>query len=504
MAQTKALYRKYRPTKLEEVVGQEQVTKTLSNALKQGKISHAYLFIGPRGTGKTSVARILAHAVNGFDYQVEDHYLDIIEIDAASNTGVDNIRELREKAVIAPTKGKYKVYIIDEVHMLTKSASNALLKTLEEPPEHVIFIMATTDAYKVPITISSRTQVHTFKLADSATMQKHLRQIADQEKIPITDEALEVVVRRGGGSFRDSLSLLDQIASLSKGEITAEIITGALGLPQNQALNDLLQAYAGQDQAKIHQLLQDLLNTGVKPEIIASELIRTIIDHPEPGFLPLLAKLPEVQPPFPEAKLLLALLQTGANITAPGVGAQMATQSSQAMPQMRPKIAHQAISETTPETVPQTAPKTPVSAPEKTPKSPETPPSAPQSAETPESPSHQGPKNEAASVAPSAKGEFNWESFIENIKNANPAICNQLLKTDHLFDGQTLHIYPQHKFTKNILDKPGNTQLMGQFLGGIPLLIHEIDEQKPCEDGTISEISAIMGGVKEVKGEMPF
>ena len=150
---SQVLYRKYRPTRLQDVVGQEHITKVLDNAIKQNKIGHAYLFIGPRGTGKTSVARIFAHAVNGFDYEVEDHYLDIIEIDAASNTGVDNIRELREKAVIAPTEGKYKVYIIDEVHMLTKSASNALLKTLEEPPEHVIFIMATTDAYKVPITI---------------------------------------------------------------------------------------------------------------------------------------------------------------------------------------------------------------------------------------------------------------------------------------------------------------------------------------------------------------
>ena len=174
------LYRKYRPTKLEDVVGQEQVTSVLANAIKSGKISHAFLFIGPRGTGKTSVARILAHAVNGFDYQVEDSYLDIIEIDAASNTGVDNIRELREKAVIAPTKGKYKVYIIDEVHMLTKSASNALLKTLEEPPEHVIFIMATTDAHKVPITISSRTQVHTFKLARPEVMLAHLKEISHQ------------------------------------------------------------------------------------------------------------------------------------------------------------------------------------------------------------------------------------------------------------------------------------------------------------------------------------
>ena len=162
----KSLYRRYRPVTLSEVVGQPQVTGPLIKSLEQGKISHAYLFIGPRGCGKTSVARILAHEVNKFKYKIEDDYVDIIEIDGASNRGIDNIRELREKVAIAPTSGKYKVYIIDEVHMLTKEAFNALLKTLEEPPRHAIFIMATTDAYKVPVTITSRAQTYTFKLAD--------------------------------------------------------------------------------------------------------------------------------------------------------------------------------------------------------------------------------------------------------------------------------------------------------------------------------------------------
>jgi len=185
----KALYRKYRPKKLAEVVGQEQVTGPLSNALKQGKVSHAYLFIGPRGTGKTSVARIFAHEINEFAYELEDDYVDIIEIDGASNRGIDNIRELREKAAIAPTMGKYKVYIIDEVHMLTKEAFNALLKTLEEPPKHVVFIMATTDAYKVPATIVSRAQTFTFKLADTSVMLDFVKSVANKEKIKIDDAA---------------------------------------------------------------------------------------------------------------------------------------------------------------------------------------------------------------------------------------------------------------------------------------------------------------------------
>src|SRR5271170_1230568 len=171
------LYRKYRSKRFGEIVGQEHITTTLEHALKQGTISHAYLFNGPRGTGKTSIARILAHEINGLPYDDEAH-LDIIEIDAASNRRIDEIRELRERVNTAPAKAKYKVYIIDEVHMLTKEAFNALLKTLEEPPAHVIFILATTEAHKLPETIISRTQRFTFKPVESAKVAEHLKTIA--------------------------------------------------------------------------------------------------------------------------------------------------------------------------------------------------------------------------------------------------------------------------------------------------------------------------------------
>src|SRR3989442_7000568 len=178
-----ALYRAHRPKKLRDVVGQEHITTALTRALQNGTISHAYLFTGPRGVGKTTIARILAHEVNGLPYDDESMHLDIIEIDAASNRRIDEIRDLRDKVHLAPTSAKFKVYIIDEVHMLTKEAFNALLKTLEEPPAHAVFILATTEVHKLPETIISRTQRFSFKPVDVPKVVAHLKAIAKAEKI---------------------------------------------------------------------------------------------------------------------------------------------------------------------------------------------------------------------------------------------------------------------------------------------------------------------------------
>lgn len=503
----KVLYRKYRPTKLSEVVGQSQVTEALANSIKQGKIGHAYLFIGPRGTGKTSVARIFAHEVNHFDYSVEDSYLDIIEIDAASNTGVDNIRELREKSVIAPTSGKYKVYIIDEVHMLTKSASNALLKTLEEPPEHVIFIMATTDAHKVPITISSRTQVFTFKLADSQTMFSHLKTIAAKESIPIDDDALQLVVRRGGGSFRDSLSLLDQVATLANGKITAKILETALGLPQTQLITNLLNAYINNDNTTIQTTLKDLLNSGIKPEIIASELIERIIAQPQPTLLELLDKLPTVQPPFPEAKLLVALLIKNTTAPTPTTPTSATPILAAATPAPASIVAAQPTPPSTDNSNP--APATPsirdqlVARRKAAQKratlgitdTPSIPP-APTSTEVSEL---------NATFAPvSADGSFDWENFLKSIRKDNSGLYAQLLKIDYEMQADGLHLYPDHALTKSILEKPNSRQDLARHLGGLDFFIHAVEDHQTPKDATLSQISAIMGDVREVKGDLPF
>ena len=278
---SKALYRKYRSKKLSEVVGQKHITTVLENALKQGKIAHAYLFTGPRGVGKTSIARILAHEINDLPYSEEDNHPDIIEIDAASNNGVDDIRQLRDNVQVAPFSAKYRVYIIDEVHMLSKAAFNALLKTLEEPPEHAVFILATTDAHKLPATIISRTQRFVFRFISKEDVCAHLEFIAKNEKINISKEAIEIIAERGEGSFRDSISLLDQISSITKKseEITANLLEEALGLAPKMQINALISAFENQNSNEILQIVRDVRNSGVDLKNFASQLLSFITEN---------------------------------------------------------------------------------------------------------------------------------------------------------------------------------------------------------------------------------
>ena len=271
----KALYRKFRSTTLSEVIGQEHITETLAESLRTNRLSHAYLFTGPRGVGKTSVARIFAHQVNGLNYEQEANHIDIIEIDAASNRGIDEIRDLREKVHISPVLGKFKVYIIDEVHMLTSQAFNALLKTLEEPPQHVIFILATTESHKIPATIISRTQRYIFKPIEKSKVVAHLKHIAETENIAVDKPALEMFAIYGEGSFRDSIGLLDQASRLQT-QITAETARQLLGLPSPDAMEKLISVSNIKDIPQLIRLLQNLVESGITPEQIAKSLSQSI------------------------------------------------------------------------------------------------------------------------------------------------------------------------------------------------------------------------------------
>ncbi|HKX24149.1 MAG TPA: DNA polymerase III subunit gamma/tau [Candidatus Saccharimonadales bacterium] len=272
-----ALYRKYRSKTLAEMVGQEHVTDALGNSIKSGRISHAYLFTGPRGVGKTSAARILAHEINQLPYD-ESQHLDIIEIDAASNRRIDDIRDLRDKVHIAPTSSKFKVYIIDEVHMLTGESFNALLKTLEEPPEHVVFILATTEVHKLPATIVSRTQRFNFRLVEQAKVIGHLKSIAKTEKIDVDDEALALIAEHGEGSFRDSINLLDQLANVNGGKVDAASVERSLGLASKKAIGGLVDAILAKDFASTNKQLTALEEQGTNTASLIPQLTRYLQD----------------------------------------------------------------------------------------------------------------------------------------------------------------------------------------------------------------------------------
>ena len=285
-----ALYRKWRPQTFDEVVGQQHITETLKNQVRTGRLSHAYLFIGTRGTGKTTCARILARAVN-CEHPVdgnpcgkcpacrgilEGSVMDVVELDAASNNGVDNVRALREEAVFSPAMVRKRVYIIDEVHMLSAAAFNALLKILEEPPAHLMFILATTELNKVPATILSRCQRHGFKRIDVPEIAEYLEYIASKESITLSHEAAELIARLAEGGVRDALSLLDQCSS--RETIDVEAVYAAMGLAGKRRLAELLDLIIRHDTAASLQLFSDLWMDGKDPGTLLAELAQLLRD----------------------------------------------------------------------------------------------------------------------------------------------------------------------------------------------------------------------------------
>ncbi len=287
------LARKYRPQTFEEVVKQEHITKTLTNAITSGRVAHAILFSGPRGTGKTTVARILAKAMNCSDNKengpsavpcnscrsckeiTAGHASDVFEIDGASNNSVDQVRELRENIKYMPAHSPHKIYIIDEVHMLSLAAFNALLKTLEEPPAHVLFLFATTDPQKIPITILSRCQRHDLRRIDIDSVAKHMEWMCSKENGEISSESLQLIAQESGGSMRDALSLLDQIMSCSDGEITHERVLNILGVVDRKIIFDISSAILNREITTLLDVIDNLYNRG--HDII--KLYSTLIEH---------------------------------------------------------------------------------------------------------------------------------------------------------------------------------------------------------------------------------
>ncbi len=286
-----ALYLAWRPMRFEDVIGQEHITRTLRNSLKSGRVRHAYLFSGPRGTGKTTTARLLAKAVNCANEDAgqrpcnecaacrsvnEGRYLDLIEIDAATHTGVDDVRDLRDKIAFSPGEGSYKVYIIDEVHRFTGNAFDALLKTLEEPPPHAVFVLATTEIDKVPATIKSRCLPFEFRRVPLLTVADHLQKIAEAEGLRIERQALELIARQGTGSVRDSISLLDQIVTDPAEAITLALAQEVLGTASSDSVRALVDALVQGDAAAGLEVINRAVDAGSDPQQFGQQIVEQL------------------------------------------------------------------------------------------------------------------------------------------------------------------------------------------------------------------------------------
>ena len=463
---SQALYRKYRSRSLDEVLGQDHVTNILRRALEQGKIAHAYLLTGPRGVGKTSVARILAHEINQLPYDEDTSHLDIIEIDAASNNGVDDIRALREKAQVAPVSAPKKIYIIDEVHMLSKPAFNALLKTLEEPPAHVVFILATTDADKLPATILSRVQQFFFRPIPTDIMARQLMAIAEKEGFAIEADAARLIAERSRGRFRDGISMLDQLSALASADklLSASDVAQYLGLSATETLEHLLELYHQRDALGALSLLGELDKAGTDPIVLSHQLLSLLRArlHQRPELITLVKQLIEVdRHPHPDLKLLTIFMD--------GAGG-VAYKSSEVAP--------------TPTARPTAAVKPPVEKPE--------PPAAISEAPAPDSP----PDSTATDI--------DWDKVVALAKEQSFAIATLLQHCSWQRNGNTLTLYVGNAFNKKKLDDAKNRPLIAtivQQVAGTELDIATIGQKAPPKDAELAKVAELMGGGEEVNLE---
>ena len=507
---SQALYRKYRSRSLDEVLGQDHVTNILRRALEQGKIAHAYLLTGPRGVGKTSVARILAHEINQLPYDEDASHLDIIEIDAASNNGVDDIRALREKAQVAPVSAPKKIYIIDEVHMLSKPAFNALLKTLEEPPAHVVFILATTDADKLPATILSRVQQFFFRPIPVDIMARQLMTIAEKEGFAIKADAARLIAERSRGGFRDGISMLDQLSALASAgkPLSASDVAQYLGLSATEMLENLLELYQQRDAPGALNLLGELEKTGTDPIVLSHQLLSLLRArlHQRPELITLVKQLIEVdRHPHPDLKLLTIFMDNG-------------EQTADTSPELiSPLIA----SPKTTAKPPATISKSPVEAPESPAATPEAPAPAAQPAEnSPKTIPKQEQTNNSADktasdTAPAGSQpasdnpvnsatDIDWDKIIALAKEQSFAIATLLQKCSWQRDGNTLTLYAGNAFAKKKLDNAKNRPLIAtivQQVAGTELDIATIGQKAPPKDAELAKIAELMGGGEEVNLE---
>lgn len=470
---SQALYRKYRSRSLDEVLGQDHVTNILRRALEQGKIAHAYLLTGPRGVGKTSVARILAHEINQLPYDEDASHLDIIEIDAASNNGVDDIRALREKAQVAPVSAPKKIYIIDEVHMLSKPAFNALLKTLEEPPAHVVFILATTDADKLPATILSRVQQFFFRPIPADIMARQLMNIAEKEGFTIEADAARLIAERSRGGFRDGISMLDQLSALaSSGKpLSASDVAQYLGLSATETLENLLELYQQRDAPEMLNLLGELEKTGTDPVVLSHQLLSLLRArlHQRPELITLVKQLIEIdRHPHPDLKLL-TIFMDGAGSIAHKSPETAPTSTASPTAAIKPPVA---IS------------KSPAEKPE--------PPVATSEAPAPDSPPN------------SNTTDIDWDKIITLAKEQSFAIATLLQHCSWRRNGNTLTLYAGNAFAKKKLDDAKNRPLIAtivQQVAGTELDITTIGQKAPPKDAELAKIAELMGGGEEVNLE---